>query len=716
MSLSFHTPLALVLILTFISFAAAYFLYKYTVPQVTTARRMLLIALRGSALTCILVAVCEPLFRITTTTEERPVVAVLADNSLSMSQSDRMGNKEKTLKSLLTGKSLQKLSASMDLRYFSFSSSTEQIMPESLTVTGGATNISEALQTSGNTIEHLRGIILLSDGNYNAGTNPLYAAEKSKIPIFTVGIGDTIDQKDVAVSKLLTNSIGYVKTAIPVDASVKVSGLSKRTLTVMLSEEGKIIDQKTVVVSGSDGVEELSVNFSYVPSSEGIKKISVSVGTTDGETTEKNNVRSAVVKVLKSKMNVVVVAGSVSPDVGAVMQILNADANILAGLFYQLPEGEFKQQSGSNGLQASLGTADAIIFIGYPSPSSSAASMQTIVRIISERSVPVLFIAGRELDLQKLRSMEQLLPFSVASERIDEQSVLPVASPLTRTHLLLNDNRELWQKLPPVFYSLQTFTSKPEALQLLSVSIQNVRLPYPLFLVRTIGSMKSAALLGYGLYRWNILAAASDETKGMFGTWLSSVIRWLATREQDDFLRIEPSSEFYASGERVTFTGQVYNESYQPIENAEVSVVLRSISTGERFNATLAPLGSGLYEGFLDGLPEGDFLYAAAALDNGDTAGTATGRINIGEQSIEFSETTMNKGLLRQLADASGGLYADAASFDRIVKEIEQSRDFQPRMRTRSSEFELWNLPLFLSIIVLLFGIEWLVRKQSGML
>jgi hypothetical protein len=716
MELSFQTPLVVIILLVLVSFAVSYYLYRYTVPQVSTGKRIVLTLLRGTALSLILLALCEPLFRLVTSEEKRPVIALLADNSLSMTQQDAGGKRNEVLASLLKGDDLQKLSSAADLRLFSFSHSIQPLASESLIMNGGTTNISAALQTPLRTIDDLQGIILISDGNYNSGANPLYDAEKSRIPLFTVGIGDTSDQKDIAVSKLVTNTIGYVDAAVPVDVTIKASGISQRPVTVSLLEDGKRLDERTISVPAAAGPTEIPVQFMYSPKSEGAKKLTVTLSPVEGELTAKNNSRSVLVKILKKKMSIVVIAGAVSPDVAAVMQTLDADDNIEAQLFYQLPNGNFRSRSSDRELPASMTDADALVMIGFPTVATSPASLEMIRTSIVAQSLSLLFITQRTLDVQKLRSIEPLLPFTIASERMDEQTVLPSVSAAFKFHQLLQNDQSSWDKLPPVFYSLPTFAAKPEAQTMVSVKIQNVPLANPFFVVRNIGAMKSAAVLGYGIYRWKVLAGSAEETKGFFVGWFGSLVRWLATREQDKFLRVDPSKGFFSQGERIEFSGQVYSESYQPVDDAEVQVTMRPLNGAERFETSMNALGSGLYEGSFDGLLEGEYTFSAAAVKSGDTLGTTGGRISVGEQSIEFAETKMNKTLLQQLAGASGGMYADASAFDQLMEKILARPEMTTRVRTRTTEFELWTLPSLLTIIVLLFGIEWLVRKQSGML
>lgn len=68
------------------------------------------------------------------------------------------------------------------------------------------------------------------------------------------------------------------------------------------------------------------------------------------------------------------------------------------------------------------------------------------------------------------------------------------------------------------------------------------------------------------------------------------------------------------------------------------------------------------------------------------------------------------------MAISSGGEYSDANSFGSLLQTILQRSGMKPQELKQSREFELWNLPSFLTIIVILFGIEWLMRKQNGML
>jgi hypothetical protein len=228
--------------------------------------------------------------------------------------------------------------------------------------------------------------------------------------------------------------------------------------------------------------------------------------------------------------------------------------------------------------------------------------------------------------------------------------------------------------------------------------------------------MKSFAVLGYAISRWKLLAGASPETESFFDAWISAVIRWLVTRENGSTLRVQPSKEFFSRGEKVEFAIEAYNQSYQPLKNADVRMEIERRNSGQKFQATIQPLTDGCFEGSVDMLPEGDFTYRAIATLNGAETGTATGRFSVGEQSVEFGDTKMNKPLLQQMAAVSGGSYSDARSSDAALNDLASRPFMKAQERSSTHEYELWNMPLLLSVVVLLFGTEWIVRKRSGML
>ncbi len=709
--------------------AISFFVYRYTVPPVSPAKRYFLTALRSLALLLIVFALCEPLLRITRHSTSPPVVAVLVDNSLSMTLADDAGNREAQLRSLLSSGALQRLSGTSSVIFYSFSTSLRESSVDSLQLNGATTDIGLALRSlKKKSIPQLKAVVLLSDGNYNAGENPLDEAGKLGVPVFTVGIGDSLEQKDILLQKLITNSVAYVQSAVPLDATIKVTGFQNKKLAVSLLEDGKQISQQFITLQSStmSSTNEYPVHFSFTPETDGIKKYTVSVSTLEGEVTKKNNAKSVLVRVLKNKMRVAVIAGAPNADVSAIMQSLHSDPNVEATLFVQQTNGLFKNQPLAQAFGQTLSSTDCITLIGFPTDVTAQSAIQYLVNAISSKSLPLFFVAGRTLNMQKVRELEPLLPFTVASDRIDEQLVFPSIPPVNQNHVLLqaegnstpqgSDSHVDWDKLPPVFSSLTTFKAKSEAFVLSTAKVNNIVIDNPLLVARNVAQKKSFAVTGYGIWRWRLLAGASTETEKFFDSWISNVVRWLVTREEDKQLKVDPSKEIFSQGEAVDFLGQAYDANYQPMDNADIRVEITSSTSQQRYETILQPLDKGRYEGTIEALPEGDYSYSASSTISGMEVGKTKGRFSVGEQSVEFADTRMNKSLLQQISAVSGGDYADPTQFDRLTNDITSRESMKLEEQTITSEFELWNLPSLLSVVVVLFGVEWFIRKRSGML
>ncbi len=720
MSLSFQIPWYVFLIAASFGAAISFFVYRTTVPPVSPFRRYLLIVLRSLALMLLILALCQPVFKLTRRSALQPAVAVLVDNSLSMSLTDGAGNREELLRSMIAGKTLKELSLAAHVELFTFSPSLHGIEKGSLQLNGTSTDIASALRSVRNkSLPQLKAVLLLSDGNYNTGENPLDEAEKISTPIFCAGIGDSLEQKDIVVQKLLTNSIAYVQSSVPLDATVKVTGFENRKLPVNLLEDGKQLDQQFITLppSSSSRTAEYSVHFTFTPTTEGMKKYTVSISPLEGEVTKKNNAKSVIVKILKNKMRVAVIAGAPSADVSAVVQALHADPNIESSVAVQQPNGLFAGQQLSQ--FAGLSSAECIVLIGFPSEATTPPATQFISNTVSARGVPLLFIACRTLDIHTLRELDQILPFTTVSDRIDEQAVFPNIPPQQQYNVLIEPSENSffdWNKLPPIYSSLGTFRAKPEAVVLATTKIQGVAIDNPLLVSRNVMHTKSFAVLGYGVWRWKLLAGTSSETEKFFDPWLSNVVRWLVARDDNKELKVEPLKEIFSQGEAVDFLGQAYNASYQPINDANIHVEVTALTSRQRFETILRPLENGRYEGQIEALPEGDYSFTATALAGGADLGKSEGRFSVGEQSIEFADTKMNKALLQQIAAVSGGEYADGREFERLVHDLAVRPFMKPEEQFTTSEFELWNLPSLLSVIVALLGVEWFVRKRSGML
>ena len=714
----FTTSAVIVLLLAAVAVGIASLFYRYTLPPVPRATRIVLVALRAASFFFILTLLFEPIMRLVFSSTQQPVLAVLLDNSKSMSIVDKAGNRAEQLNALVRDGELSGLSDRLALRYYTFGGKLNQrdaFSPEMLTLSEDATDISAALRTLATERErnNIQAALLVTDGAYNIGQNPIYQAEELAIPLYTIGIGDSTEQKDLLITKLLANDRVYNESPTVVDVTLKSSGYNGERVEVTLSEGTRELDRKTVTLA--DGTREYAVQFSYVPEGEGVKRYTVRVSSLPGELTTANNQRSFLVRVLKSKLRVLILAGSPSPDLSIIKQTLAEEKNITVRSFAQRSQGGFYEGPLQ---QTAVDSADCFVLIGFPVTSTEASTLNMLRSAIDQRKTPMLFVNGKMVDDTKLRMFASELPFTTVSTAPQEQYVFIQPSEAQKNHPVMkvseDEASDAWTRLPPIFKTSGIYRAKPEATVLGVCKIQNIVTGEPLLLARNVSRHRSIAMLGYGIWRWRLMAQGTSGTERLLSTFLANSIRWLTTRDDDRPVKVTPTKDAFTQGEPVEFTGQVYDASAQPVENAQLRVTVER--QGAQSELLLRSIGGGRYEGAFEGLPEGDYTFKAQANSDGANLGEDRGRFSVGGLDLEFQDTRMNASLLRQLAFRTGGRYLAPADLSGLAQDLAGRASFTPREVTRASSLELWNWLYTFGAIIVLLGLEWFIRKRRGML
>ncbi|MEK9136674.1 MAG: hypothetical protein AAB393_06080, partial [Bacteroidota bacterium] len=407
------------------------------------------------------------------------------------------------------------------------------------------------------------------DGTYNLGQNPVYEAERLGVPLYTVGIGDSSEQKDVVITRIAANDLVYNETLAPVDVTIKSSGYTSERVEVVLSEGSKDLDRKTVILG--PGTREYPVQLAYTPEGEGLKKYSVKVSSLPEELTARNNQRSFFARVLKSKLRVLILAGSPSPDLSIIKQTLTEEKNLRVRSFTQKIPGGFYEGTLSS---QPFDSADCIMLIGFPTPLTNSATLDLVTAAVTRQSKPVFFVGGKSIDYAKLQALSSVLPFTAMNLSTAEDYVFFQPADAQRSNPILmvsqSEGVGAWNRLPPIFKTQTAFKAKPEATVLGFSRVQGVVLGEPLMLTRNVNKQKSLAVLGYGLWRWRLMTQTTPQAEGVLSIFLSNSIKWLTSREDSRPVKVATTKESYTQSEPVEFIGQVYDASAQPVDNAQL--------------------------------------------------------------------------------------------------------------------------------------------------
>jgi len=689
--------------------ALTWWVYRKTTPEISRGKRTLLGSLRFLGLALVILLLAEPVIRTVLTRDQKPIVAVLLDTSKSLS-SEVTNSADVRSRVDRFNEELSR-ALEVDVRTYTFDSDVAvlDVDVDSIRFDGSRTDIGQALVSIRDELrgDPLAAVVLISDGLYNTGHNPVYEAEKYRVPIHTIVVGDTTAHRDVLIQRVVANNVAYASRELPVRVTIRSDGFGGRDVRVSVRGGGRELAATSVRLP--DGRGEVPVDLKFTPAAEGFQTYSVVVEALDGELTESNNSAGFSVRVLTRKLQVLLLAGAPSPDVAALSEILASDADIEVTQVTQKARGEYYGAVVPGDLDA----FDGIILAGFPGRFSDR---ETVSRI-AQSGLPVLFVLDYGTNLRLVRDgLGGSIPAVLRTIRPGFVEASAVSTATGRAHpaMDLQGGPAEIGRLPPLSYSQSLWQPTPDARTLATVAIRGIELGDPLLLVRDRAGIRTAALLGAGLWRWRNVPEDLEDLVRLSPELITNLLRWMTTQIDDRPVRIEPVQEFFDGGDVVRLSGQVYDESLNPVEGATVLVTVTD-PDGNEFNYTMDPIGNGRFSKDLGQLGEGTYRYMAFAEGQGAFFGADSGYFAVGDLTLEFRATQSDAGLMREIARRSGGEFVVAGDIEAFVRTIARAGRLQPTVIEEKRDVHLRRLAPFLFVIIGLLATEWVIRKRAGL-
>lgn len=712
MDLSFSYSPALLALCAVAAGGLTWWSYGRSTPAVHGWKRTALAGTRFAALFLVLLLLFDPVWRRITRTGEPPLLAVLVDDSESLTLGTGDAAPAARVREAVDG-----LPNDAALRFYRFSSEAQpagsRLAGDSLTFGGERTDVAGALARVEADFagRNLRGVVLISDGRVTDGRNPAYLAERFPVPIYTAVAGDSVSSRDVRLARAITNEVAYAGSPLPIQAGVRAVGFAGETAAVAVSQNGRVLGRQSVELP-RDGAET-TVDLTVTPAAPGVRRYTVSVGPLAGEATTRNNSRTLTVRVLDDTRRVLVLAAAPSPDLAALRATLEADRSLDVTVRTQRAPGQFYEGA----LPSAIGSFDLLVLAGYPGEAADAAALQQ-VRVAAEGGLPVLFLQTQQTDLARLATtFGDVLPVVPEAVRGGLVEVGVAPTPAGEAHPVLETlgaSAERLGALPPLAASPTRWALQPGARVLATVRRGGGALDAPLLAVRQSGEVRSAALLGAGTWRWRTLPDDLDDLRGVYAALLDNLVRWTTAVRDRRPVRVRPDRSLFGERDRVTFTGQVYGEDVTPVDDARLVLTVRA-PDGEATRETMRPVGNGRYVADLGVRPPGAYTFTAEATRGGATLGTDRGTFGVGRLAAEFREPGADPALLRQVALRSGGQVVGLDTLGTFVQGLRQRGALSDRPLVREDETPLLTLPWLLALIVGLLAAEWVFRKRLGM-
>ena len=629
------------------------------------------------------------LFEFVNIRTEKPILITVIDNSVSLKNykdSTKVLNQINSFKKSID----EKFDTSYEKVTYILGSSFRKNSKIDLKDT--KSNISSAFEDifSSYYNRNIGGIILISDGNYNEGQNPVYAASKIPLtPIFTLGVGDTISKKDQVLKDVISNEIAFLKNKFPVEIDIEAFKIGKKSVNVSISTNGKTVASQQI--SYTDGIyDSKQVLFELEAKTVGFQQYTAEIKAVDGEYTLKNNRRSFYVEVLDSRNKILLLSGAPHPDLSAIKSVLEQDENVQIDI--QTIEKWDKN----------LKNTDLIIW-----HEPGIAFNDNINQAILASKIPVLYFVGTNTNSTVAQKLNIGLSFNSTSQTDEVQATFSEGFDLFEVSEELKTELP---KFPPVFVRYGTSKLGSQNKLFLNQKLANINKKDALFYFGSIDKRKYGVFLGEGIWKWRLSSYLKFKNHILFNEFFQKINQFLVQKENSSNLRVTLPKRFNISDE-ILIKAEFYNESMELITKPKINFNLMDqngkksvLDFGVNGNLYLLPLGK---------LKAGTYKWSAFTSHAGKKY-SKSGNFVVENIEIEKLDTRANHDLLKQISENSKGKFYKLEDNNKLIKTIQNREDITSLSFEESSFDNLIDYVWILLALIVLLGLEWFLKRWNG--
>jgi hypothetical protein len=659
--------------------------------------------------------------------EEKPSIAVLWDASPSMQTRDVVARgqptttaqtRQEAIAPLTEGAAWVKLQERMNVVVQPFSS------PQA----GRGTDLHEPLAQAMDKIQHLRGIVLASDGDWNEGPPPVEAAARLRVrgvPVFAVPAGSPTRLPDVELISLDVPTFGVAGKSVRIPFTIESSLPREYVATVTLRASDGDELSKEVRISPMSRSSDWIV---WKPRSTGDFTLTIEIPKHGDEILIENNRMTAPISIREEKLKVLVIESYPRWEYRYLRNALSRDPGVDVSCLLYHP-GLTRVGGGNKdyikqfptGLDE-LSKYDVVFLgdVGVGDGQLTTEQCRLIKGLVEFQASGLVFmpgIQGRQFSLLET-DLGDLCPVVMDQAQIGgwgsrtpnhfELTEAGRASLLTKLADTQEDNGEVWEGLPGFQWYAPVLRAKAGS-EVLAVHKDAVnefgRLP--LLATRTFGAGKVLFMGTDGAWRWR--KGVEDQYHYRF--W-GQVVRWMAYQRnmaKGETMRLYYVPDQPKMNQTVSLHANIMDRAGEPLHGGEVSALVTAPS-GKSERVRFSSMGDewGVFTGRFTAGEPGKHDVTLSCKETGATLETS---LFVQGVAAERVGRPARPEVLEEIARVSRGKVIELNKLDDVVRSLAALPDPPPSVR----RIQLWSHHVLAAGIVVLLGVFWVGRKVIGL-
>ena len=660
--------------------------------------------------------------------EQRSTLAILWDKSNSMLTRDIIDDQDAAAKRKNRAETIQPL---MSEDVWKSEEDTElnvvfEPFSSLLDPAEEATDINAGLSHVLDNHSNLRGVVLLSDGDWNIGDSPVKAATRfhmKGVPVFTVGVGSAVPLPDLELVSIDAPTYGVTKKQLRIPFVVRNTLGQDRDVHLTLSIDDVPTTTKTITVSAMGQAQD---NMAWTPQETGNYDLTLRIAKDIRELIPENNELSAPISIRKEQLKVLVIESYPRWEYRYLRNALERDAGVDVTCLLFHPK--LPQSGGGRGYikrfpdARELSKFDVVFLgdVGIAPEQLTVEQAQDLRQLVSAQAAGIVFLPGRSGAQDSLTTgpladlypvvLDPATPNGVGSS---VQGYFSLTEPgqrslLTRLGDTDLDNSDVWRALPGFFWYAGVKRAKAGT-EILAVhdQVATVSGRVPLIVTKTYGTGKVLFMGTDSAWRWR----HGVEDRYHYRFW-SQVARWMAYRRQmaqGESIRLFYSPDRPHVDDVLTLNVNVMDNVGGPLDRGTVTVQAIAPS-GKTETIRLQPGiedALGLFVGTFVPKESGNYRLVATSSETGASVQTD---LSVQGLNREQQGRLARFDVLEEIAKITKGKLVPIAEVSTLLDHLAALPEPEPIIkRTR-----IWAHPLWGGLIILLLGLFWVARKMAG--
>ncbi|MCX8081702.1 MAG: VWA domain-containing protein [Bacteroidia bacterium] len=527
-------------------------------------------------------------------------------------------------------------------------------------------------------------VLLVTDGIWNSGTDPLYENFPGIKSLQIIGIGDSTVYPDAGIRDIRVPQRCNPGESVGAEVQLFSRNMKGKKARFVVREGGTLIYEKKIIFNSDVFSENLT--FEMPVKLGGIHTYKAELICDEQERNVQNNQRWFNIMAEDASHLLLFLYGRVSPDIGAIREVISKYKDYSVKMF---SIDEWNREISK--------IPSAVIIYGAENKTSE------LYQFFSSKNIPVWFLCPELSFKGHSLQIQNILP----GQFYDAE---PVINEAFDYFLISQDHKEKFKCYPAVMAPAGIYRAGTGVV-LFNQRVNSVENGLPLWIYeKEKPGLKRVWVLCDGIWKWKMFEKRKYNSSEAFDDLILKTLQFLTVDQHRKRFHMEFEKKLNEFEDAI-FTAEYLNENLEPDVSGEVKLTLKD-STGKIFDY-LMNVENLKYRLNVGKLPPGKYSVSVQTVRNKDVYQDA-GVFVVIPHRPELSDLRARFPELRLLAARHGGNFYHAHNYQKAIDEWLSEKHQVGHLEVEEVREPPVHLKFFFFLILVMFVSEWVILKYYG--